>query len=93
MRIEAYNKVSSIYQASKPQNVGKTSSKPKKYDQVEISRAGCDYQTAKKALNNIPDVRQDKIDEIKRCMASGTYNISMQEVADKMINSYFDEEI
>ena len=92
MRIEAYNKVNSIYQTSQMKKAGvvKTAAS---YDQVEISRQGQDYQVAKKAISSQPDVRMDRVDEIKRRMASGTYDVKMEEVAEKLIDSYFDQTI
>lgn len=92
MRIEAYNKVNSIYQTSK---IKKTESikTGSTYDQVEISRQGQDYQVAKKAVSNQPDIRTDRVNDIKSRMASGTYNVKLEEVADKLVDSYFDQTI
>ena len=50
---------------------------------------GKDYQIAKNAVAAAPDVREDKVNAIKQALASGTYNVSMEEVADKLINSSF----
>lgn len=92
MRIEAYNKVNSIYQAAtiKKTEAVKTGAT---YDQVEISRQGQDYQVAKKAVSSQSDVRMDRVNEIKSQMASGTYNVKLEEVADKLVDSYFDQTI
>ena len=92
MRIEAYNKVNNIYQTSKIQKteqvkLGST------YDQVEISRQGQDYQVAKKAVSNTQEVRMDRVNEIKAKMASGTYDVKLTEVVDKLVDSYFDQSI
>lgn len=92
MRIEAYNKVNNIYQTNSVAKMEKTK-KTSTYDQVEISRAGQDYQIARKAVNNAPDIREDKVNDIKNRIASGTYNVSLEEVADKMVDSYFDQTI
>ena len=57
-------------------------------DAVSISSFGKDYQIAKKALADIPDVRQDKIDSLKQRISEGTYNVSSEDLADKLLASY-----
>jgi len=92
MRIEAYNKVNTIYQTTQMKKAGGVKAAAS-YDQVEISRQGQDYQVAKKAIFNQPDVRMDRVNEINSRMASGTYNINMEEVAEKLVDAYFDQTI
>lgn len=90
MRVDAYNKVSQLYNTSKVNKATKTSS-GKFSDRLEISQKGNDYRIAKQIVSQAPDVREDRINEIKKQMESGTYNVSMAEVADKVVNHYFDE--
>jgi negative regulator of flagellin synthesis FlgM len=54
---------------------------------------GRDLQVAKKAVSETEDVRWNKVNAIKKRMQSGTYNVSCEEVADKMIESYFNTSI
>jgi negative regulator of flagellin synthesis FlgM len=88
MRIDGYNKISQVYQASMVKKTTKTTS-TKNSDQFEISRTAKDYQIAKQAVLNAPSVRADKVNELKKRIASGEYNITMEEVANKMVESYF----
>ena len=60
MRIDAYNQVSQLYQASRPQKVAKKSETTVR-DQFTVSSKGKDYQTAKKALAAAPDIREEKV--------------------------------
>ncbi len=81
MRIDAYNAVNQIYQTSqisKAKTAAKTSSVS---DKFEIS------DTARTAVSKASDVREDKIADIKARMAAGTYNISSEAVADKILNN------
>ena len=81
MRIDAYNAVNQIYQTSqisKAKTAAKTSSVS---DKFEIS------DTARTAVSKAFDVREDKIADIKARMAAGTYNISSEAVADKILNN------
>ncbi|WP_455714560.1 flagellar biosynthesis anti-sigma factor FlgM [Anaerosporobacter sp.] len=88
MRIDAYNKVSQLYQTNKISSV-ESAKKTGKSDQLEISQAGKDYQTAKQAVAGAEEVRMEKVEEIKKRLATGTYDISMNEVADKLLDNYF----
>jgi len=88
MRIDAFNKVNKVYQSNmikSNMNVKGSSHS----DKLEISQTGKDYQVAKQALKSIPDVREDRVKEIKERMASGTYNVSAEEVASKLVENYF----
>ncbi len=92
MRIDALNNVSKLYQANSTNKITKKNnvSNP---DCVEISQIGKEYQIAKQAVAATPDIRLDKVNDIKERIASGTYNVSAKELADKLIDSYFDQSI
>lgn len=89
MRIDAINKVSQLYQVAKPKKTTGTDSTDTK-EKYEVSRFGQDYQTAKAAVKASDDIREDKVSGIKKALATGTYNVSAQEIADKMVSKYFD---
>ena len=87
MRIDADNQVNQIYKAAgsvKSDKVQKTS----KRDKVEISSFGKAYQVAKQAVASAPDVRQDKIADIKERIQNGTYDVSPEAFADKLLSDY-----
>ena len=88
MRIDAFNQVTQLYKTNSTKKTYKTSN-AQAADKLEISQIGRDYQIAKNAVAAAPDVRADKVNAIKQQLASGTYNVSMEEVADKLINSSF----
>ena len=92
MRIDSFNKVSQLYQQNSTQKLNKTNAVNKK-DRVEISQLGKDFQIAKQVVAQAPDIRQEKVNELKERMASGNYNVSLEEVADKMVESYFNKSI
>lgn len=89
MRIDALSKINQLYQTNDTRKVSKLQNGNKK-DSVEISQMGKDFQIAKHAVSSAPDIRQDKVDEIKKKLASGNYEISLEELADKMINDFFE---
>lgn len=88
MRIDAYNKVNQLYQTSRTKKLVKEQ-KVSGSDSFEISQVGKDYQIAKKAVQNAPDIRDDKVNSIKTKMASGNYNVSVEEVAEKLVKQIF----
>lgn len=89
MRIDAYNQVNQIYQTTVQAKINKTDAAKQKDDKVEISQFGKEIHLAKKAIKEVPDVREDKVQEIKAKMAAGTYEVSMSDVAEKMLSNLF----
>lgn len=55
-------------------------------DKVEISKEARELQAARRALDALPEVREDKIAEIKTLMASGRYKPSAEDVIDKLMS-------
>lgn len=92
MRIDAYNKISQIYQANSTKKIQSISSVKEK-DKVEISRMGKEYQIAKAAVSNSSDIRSDKVNDIKQRMETGTYDVSGKDLADKLLEGLFDSSI
>ncbi len=84
MRIDAVNRVSQLYQANSTKKVAKQT-RTEKYDSVQISQLGKDYQVAKAAVAGTPDVRTDLVNDIKTRMQNGTYDVSMEMLADKLL--------
>jgi negative regulator of flagellin synthesis FlgM len=54
-------------------------------DRVSLSPQARELLKAQKALAAIPDVRAEKVEEIKARIANGTYRIDSEQIADKMI--------
>ena len=89
MRIDAFNKVSQLYQTNSVKNTAKTRNSSFS-DKLEISQLGKDYQVAKQIVAQTADIREDKVNEIKQRMEAGTYEISNEELAEKLVEAYFD---
>ncbi len=53
-------------------------------DKVEISLRGREVAELKSALNQIPEVRIDRVKEIKEAIEAGTYRIDPLKIAEKM---------
>ncbi len=57
-------------------------------DEISLSATAKDMQVAKNALNAVPDVREAKIADIKSRMESGTYDVSVEDFAAKLMSAY-----
>lgn len=87
MRIDAYNAVSQIYQANSVSSVKRTNGVQSFSDRLEFSQTAKSFQTAKAAVSSAPDVRMDKVAQIKAQMQAGSYNISSELIADKILSN------
>ena len=56
-----------------------------KSDTVVISDAARRVQEARKQLDEIPDVREDKVAQVRSQIQNGTYQIDADKIAGKMI--------
>lgn len=95
MRIDTYNQVAQLYEShtmKKKQNADGVGKKLEK-DQVSFSSMGQDMQIAKAALKKVSDVREDKVASLKQRIAEGTYYVSPEAFADKMIAAYNEKAI
>lgn len=92
MRVEAYNQINQLYQATKPKKTAKNEG-GNFTDHYKVSSKGQDYQIAKSALSQTSDIRADRVAELKEQMASGSYNVSSQEIADSLVSKLFDSVI
>lgn len=90
MRINGIKNINNAYKASRANKISKMSKANKEKDSLAISDLAKDLQIAKKAVKHAPDIRMDKVNDIKKRLQSGTYNVSAKEVADKMVERYFD---
>ncbi len=87
MRIEAYNQVTQIYNTSRAAQ-SKNADSVKKRDEVQISRTGRDYQVAKQAVAEAPDIREDRVIQVRKRMASGDYKVDSGDFAAKLLEKY-----
>ncbi|MGI6084082.1 MAG: flagellar biosynthesis anti-sigma factor FlgM [Acetivibrionales bacterium] len=87
-------KVSGIYGSTgkidRPSKVGEASSKK---DELSISGTAKDFGIAMRAVRQIPDVRQEKINGIIQKMNSGNYMVKASDVAEKIVTSFKDNKM
>lgn len=60
-------------------------------DKVSLSQASKDLQTAKNAVAQSPDVREDKVSSIQQAVEQGQYHVPTSKVADSFVGSIVSE--
>lgn len=78
--------------AQRPQSINESGdNKPNStvsiQDKVDISSKVRMFQDIKKAALNAPDIRTEKVDDIKEKLAAGTYEPDYTLVADKLLSN------
>jgi len=81
LMIQQYQKGDSVKQASEKQVSGQNSPE----ERVDLSTRAKDIQLAKKVLESLPDIREEKVQELKDRIDKGLYNVDGGKVADKMV--------
>ncbi len=85
MRIDAYSQVQQIYSNSQVNKTAKVQKTNQVTDRVQISSIGKDIQVAKQAVSEAPDIREDIVAPIKSKIQDGTYEVSGESFADKLM--------
>ena len=90
MRIGVYNQITPVYgtqSVKKSYNSDKPGAVSAK-DQISFSGIGKDMQTAKNALSAVADVREDKVNALRESIANGTYDVSAESFAEKILSAF-----
>lgn len=56
-------------------------------EKVDISSQAKDIQKAKTIIDNLPDVRDAKVQELKTQIEQGSYKVNSGKVAEKMVHT------
>lgn len=75
-------------------NEEKVSSEPEKQaansvvpeEKVSLSSAARDIQQAEKAIEKLPDVREEKVRELQDQIETGKYDVNGEKIAEKMLS-------
>lgn len=85
--------VTGVYNKQGISKVTPTKEVKGKKDVVSISNSGQDFNTVLKALREVPDIRQEKVEEISKKIETGTYNVSGKEIVEKVVSRIVDKRI
>ena len=88
MRIEAYSQVQQIYSNNKVNKTQQLKKTNDVRDTVSFSSIGKDIQVAKQAVSEVPNVREDVVAPLKAAIKNGTYDVSGEAFADKLLAKF-----
>lgn len=86
-----FQQVTKTYQNNKIQRTG--NSEPVKGDKVNLSREAKEISHINEILAQTPDVRMDKVNQLKAAIQQGTYELKGDKVAEKMLQSHLFDKI
>lgn len=86
-QIQQYEKNESLMKGKMTQDNRSAISIPQ--EKVELSDAVKEIQQIKNTVDNIPDIREDKVTALKNQIDNSTYNVNAEEVAEKMVAEFF----
>ncbi len=88
MRIDNYGMLQQLYGVNSKPAKTQTTKKGGFSDSLQISDSGNDYQVAKNAMASASDIRADRVAELKEQIQNGTYDVSPEEFAEKILEKY-----
>lgn len=88
MRVEAYNQIAQIYKTGKTAGSSQVAAAGAGRDEVQISAFGHDYQLAKQAVAEASDIREEKVAEVAAKINSGSYEVSTEDFAAKLMGRW-----
>ena len=93
MKITANTSINAakIYSKNSLKNTNENIKDSKKYDSIEISKEGGKIAKYVSYANDIIDVRQKKVEELKSKIKAGRYNVSSEDLASEILKAIKEE--
>lgn len=94
MRINKLDNIFQVYNKNSGVKKVKAKAGNKETDEIKISEKAMEFQFAMQKIKEVEDVRLDKVDQIKKQVQSGTYEVDGKKIAEKIFESInFDKKI
>lgn len=96
MRIEdkvnlAYEKINSASKKETNEAKNQVSKTSSESDKLVLSNEAKKASELKDAVKSSPDIRQDRVNEIRKQIETDNYNVSGKKVAEKVVNAAVDD--
>jgi len=62
-------------------------------DRIELSVRSRDIERIDALIRSTPDVRMDKVEQVRSAIENGTYNVKAENIADKIITGNMIDEV
>ncbi len=93
MKVNKTDNIMKVYNNMSSNKVNANKNKLEK-DNINLSERAKDYQFAMEKIKKVPDIRIDKVKDLKEKVQSGNYNVEGKKIVEKMFeNIHFDERI
>lgn len=89
MKVGQIPGVAGVYNKQGISKVERAKEAQGKKDVVAISNAGQDYNAVIKALKDVPEIREDKVNAIKEQIENNDYNVDRKELTDAVVEEFF----
>lgn len=94
MRINKTDNIFQVYNKNSGVKKVKPESMSNNTDEIKISEEAMEFQFALQKVKNVEVIRTDKVNEIKKQIQTGTYEVDGKKIADKIFESInFDKKI
>lgn len=87
------NEASRNKKTDTPEKKSDASTARKTEDRVSLSETSRDAAIAKNAVENTPEIRAERVEELKREVEEGRYQVEPERVAGKMVGTIISEVI
>lgn len=87
MKISSIFTNTNIYNKSL-NNPQKLEQPKKENDNFDVSTQARDIQVVLKAISDTSDIREDKVNDIMERIKKGNYNVSSEEIANKILSDF-----
>ncbi|MDR1559364.1 MAG: flagellar biosynthesis anti-sigma factor FlgM [Clostridiales bacterium] len=84
MKINNVMRTYQVQRPDKPASSERVSRAEERTDMVTLSTKARDFSAINKVLADTPDIRADKVQNLKAQIDAGTYNVSGMDVANKL---------
>lgn len=74
------------YESNLKNKAKSESSKSSETDKLELSSKAKDFKVAMASLKDVNDIRDEKVNKLKKQIEAGNYKISSTEIAEKMVS-------
>lgn len=82
--------IAGIYSNHSSNNkIAKADREEEKRDEIHISQTGQNVREMLQKMNEMDDVRHDRVAELENLIASGNYHVSSRELAESMLQCRF----
>lgn len=78
-----YKQIAKMYQKKASRRIEKGDSNQS--DKINLSREGKELKRIHEKLNQTPEVRMEKVKQLRKVVQQGTYQVSGEKIAEKML--------